>query len=71
MAKAMVGEGTDYADLMIIEGVELAPEEYGIGFRLGSNMAAKVDEATKALIEEGKLQEIAEKYGQADVLLVG
>ena len=26
MAKASIGEGTDYSDLMIVEGVELAPE---------------------------------------------
>lgn len=35
MAKASIGEGTDYSDLMIVEGVELAPEEYAIGMRKG------------------------------------
>lgn len=71
MAKSMVGEGTDYADLTIIDGVELAVEEYGIGFRKDSSFVAKVDEATKALIADGTLRAIAEKYGQADVLLIG
>ena len=71
MAKSMVGEGTDYADLMIIEGIELAVEEYGIGFRKGSTFAAKVDEATQELLKDGTLMAIAEKYGQADVLLLG
>ena len=65
MAKAMVGEGTDYADLMIMEGVELAYEEYGVGFRKGSDAAAAVNEATAALIESGVLPEIAAKYGLA------
>jgi len=65
MAKAMVGEGTDYADLMIMEGVELAYEEYGVGFRKGSDAAAAVNEATAALIAEGSLPEIAAKYGLA------
>ena len=65
MAKAMVGEGTDYADLMIMDGVELAYEEYGVGFRKGSDAAAAVNEATAALIESGVLPEIAAKYGLA------
>ena len=65
MAKAMVGEGTDYADLMIMDGVELAYEEYGVGFRKGSDAAAAVNEATAALIAEGSLPEIAAKYGLA------
>lgn len=65
MAKAMVGEGTDYADLMIMDGVELAYEEYGVGFRKGSDAAAAVNEATAALIAEGTLPEIAARYGLA------
>ena len=65
MAKAMFGEGTDYADLMIMDGVELAYEEYGVGFRKGSDAAAAVNEATAALIAEGTLPEIAAQYGLA------
>ena len=65
MAKAMVGDGTDYADLMIMDGVELAYEEYGVGFRKGSDAAAAVNEATAALIAEGTLPEIAAQYGLA------
>ena len=33
LAKSMIGEGTDFTDLMMIDGVELSVEEYGIGFR--------------------------------------
>ena len=59
----------DYADLMIVPGVDLAVEEYAIGFRTGSTAVAKVNEATAALLKDGSLQKIAEKYGQADVLI--
>ena len=65
LAKSMVGEGTDFADLKMIEGVELATEEYGIAFRQGSDFTAKVDEAIKALVADGTLPALAEKYGLA------
>ncbi|MBQ4637362.1 MAG: transporter substrate-binding domain-containing protein, partial [Clostridia bacterium] len=70
MAKAMVGEGTDYTDLQMIEGLELNAEEYAIGFRKNSpETLKKVDEAINTLIENGTLDEIAEKYGLFDSLL--
>lgn len=68
LASAMVGEGTDYADLMIIDGLDLQVEEYGIGFRKGSDLAAKVNEITKKLAESGKMDEIAAKYGLSAIL---
>lgn len=68
MAKASIGEGTDYADLMIVEGVELAPEEYAIGLRLeDAETLAKVNEAIDALVADGTLKALAEKYDLADV----
>lgn len=69
MAKSMVGPDTDYADLMIVDGVDLAIEEYGIGFRKNSTFTDLVDNAIQALLTDGTLQAIAEKYGQTDVLL--
>ncbi len=60
MAAAMVGEGTSYADLAYT--VSLHSEEYGVGFRKGSNL---VDEFNKFLLEkqkDGTLEEIAKKY---------
>ena len=70
MAKAMVGEGTDYTDLQMIEGLELNAEEYAIGFRKNSpETLKKVDEAINTLIENGTLDEIAEKNGLFDSLL--
>ena len=43
LANAMIGEGTDYANLKIVD--ELNAEEYGVAFRKGSDAAAAVDEA--------------------------
>ena len=68
LASAMVGEGTDYADLMIIDGLDLCVEEYGIGFRKGSDAAAKVNEITQELIADGTMDEIAAKYELSAIL---
>ena len=43
LASAMIGEGTDYADLAIKD--ELNVEEYGVAFRKGSDAPAAVNEA--------------------------
>lgn len=39
MAAAMVGEGTSYADLTYT--ISLNSEEYGVGFRKGSDLAGR------------------------------
>lgn len=61
MAAAMVGEGTGYADLTYTVG--LNDEEYGVGFRKGSDLAAKLNEFFKASYADGSMIETAEKYG--------
>lgn len=61
LASAMIGEGTDYADLVIKE--ELNVEEYGVAFRKGSDVAAAVDAAFDELKADGTMQALAEKYG--------
>jgi len=63
LAKSMVGEGTDYSDLIMIEGLELASEEYGIAFRKDSDMTEKVNAVIKELANGGTLDALAEKYG--------
>lgn len=63
LAKTMLGEGTDYTDLVMIEDLFLGEEEYGIAFRKGSDMTAKVDEVIKELVSDGTLPALAEKYG--------
>ena len=60
MAKAMTGEGTSYEDLAI--AAEMDREEYGIGFRKGSDLTAKVNELMKKYMEDGTLDALAEKY---------
>ena len=65
LAKSMVGEGTDFADLAIMEGVELATEEYGIAFRQGSDVTAAVNAVIAELVADGILPALAEKYGLA------
>ena len=63
LAKSMIGEGTDFADLMMIDGVELSVEEYGIGFRKGSDLCTEVNKIMAELVEDGTLPALAEKYG--------
>lgn len=68
LANAMVGQG-DYADLTVIPDLQLSVEEYGVGFRKDSDAAEKVNEAMQALIEDGTLNTLAEKYDLAELLL--
>lgn len=68
MAKASIGEGTDYSDLMIVDGVELAPEEYAVGLRLeDKELVEKINGAIDELVKDGTLLKLAEKYDLADV----
>ena len=60
MAAAMVGEGTGYENLTYTVG--LNSEEYGVGFRKGSDAAAALNEFMKAAYADGSLQATAEKY---------
>ena len=61
LASAMIGEGTDYANLVIKD--ELNVEEYGAAFRKGSDVAAAVDTAFDELKADGTMQTLADKYG--------
>lgn len=68
MAKASIGDDTDYSDLMIVENVELQPEEYAIGLRKDdTETLAKINAAIDELVADGTLKQIAEKYDLADV----
>lgn len=60
MANAMTGEGTSYADLAV--AAELSSEEYGIGFRKGSDMVAEVNSIMDGLMSDGTLDALAEEY---------
>ena len=63
LANAMIGQGTDYADLKIVD--ELNAEEYGVAFRKGSDAAAAVDAAFDELKADGTMKALADKYDLA------
>ena len=67
LAKNICGKG-DYASLTIVEDIVLESEIYAIGFKKGSDLTAKVNAAIEELFENGKLAELAEKYGFENVL---
>ncbi len=67
MAEAMVGEGTDYSDLAYT--LPLNSEEYGVGFRKGSDLAAKLDAFFDAAYKDGSLKACADKYGVSAALI--
>lgn len=67
MAAAMIGEGTSYADLTYT--VHLNSEEYGVGFRQGSDLTAELNDFFTACYEDGSIQELAEKYGVQAALI--
>ncbi|MCI8538431.1 MAG: transporter substrate-binding domain-containing protein [Oscillospiraceae bacterium] len=67
MAKAMTGEGTSYADLTYT--ASLNTEQYGVGFRKGSDMAAALNDFFKSSYETNLMQQIAEKYNIAEALV--
>ena len=60
LATAMIGEGTDYANLAIKD--ELNAEEYGVAFRKGSDVAEAVNAAFDELKADGTMQKLADKY---------
>lgn len=67
MAGAMIGEGTSYPNLTYT--VQFNSEEYGIGFRKGSDLTDKVNELMKGFSDDGSLMEVAEVYGVQDAII--
>lgn len=65
MAYAMVGEGTSYADLTYT--LPLCDEEYVVGFRKGSDLAAALD--TFFSENAGLVADTAETYGLTGALV--
>lgn len=60
MANAMTGKGTSYENLS--KTITLSLEQYGIGCRTNSDLVAKINDATKTLVANGKMAELAKKY---------
>jgi polar amino acid transport system substrate-binding protein len=68
MAAAMVGEGTGYSDLTYT--ASLNSEEYGVGFRKGSDLTEELNKFFDTCREDGTMLELAETYGvQAAVIM--
>ena len=67
MAAAMVGEGTSYADLTYT--ISLNSEEYGVGFRKGSDMCEALNEFFVSAWADGTIQELADTYGVSAALI--
>jgi polar amino acid transport system substrate-binding protein len=67
LAQQLIGR-RDFADLEI--AFELGPEVYAIGFRMGDPLRDRVNAVMVELYNEGKLHEIAAKYGLEDRLVI-
>lgn len=67
MAGAMIGEGTSYPNLTHTE--ELTTEEYGVGCRKGSDLAAYINGVFAETYADGTMQEIATTYGVQESLV--
>lgn len=61
MAAAMIGEGTSYEDLTYT--VSLNSEEYGVGFRKGSDLAQELNNFFEESYKDGTMLEVAKLYG--------
>lgn len=67
MAGAMIGEGTSYPDM--IYTTELTTEEYGVGCRKGSDLAAFINSVFGESYADGTMEEIATTYGVQEALV--
>jgi len=69
LAKNYVGKG-DYASLKMIDSLKSDLEYYAIGFEKGSELTAKVNAELEKLAKNGKIMEIAKKYGVENTVIV-
>lgn len=74
MAGAMIGEGTSYADLTytlnLNEARDLESEEYGVGFRQGSDLTEAYNEFWASAVADGSALETANTYGVQDAVIL-
>ncbi len=68
MAAAMVGEGTGYEDLTYTS-FGLNSEEYGVGFRKGSDLVAELNKFFSESYADGSMIKCAETYGVQAALI--
>lgn len=67
MAGAMIGEGTGYEDLTYTVG--LNSEEYGVGFRKGSDLVSALNDFFAESYADGTMTKCAETYGVQAALI--
>ena len=67
MAGAMLGDDTGYNTLTY--SLTLNYEEYGVGFRKGSDLAAALNDFFAKVYADGTMAQLAEKYKIASALL--
>ena len=68
----MIGEGTDYAGLSVVEAYQFNEEFYGIAFRKDDNETReKFNQAIFDLMADGTVDAIAAKYKLGDLLVKG
>ena len=67
MAGAMIGEGTGYDKLTYTAA--LNSEEYGVGFRKGSDLVAQFNTFFAEEVANGNVQKVAETYGVEAALI--
>jgi polar amino acid transport system substrate-binding protein len=68
LAQRLAGSG-DYSDLAVAD-ITLDFEVYAVGFKKKSDLTEKVNKALKELYDEGKMKELAKKYGLEDSLVL-
>ena len=67
MAGAMIGEGTGYANLTYT--VSLNSEEYGVGFRKGSDLVKELNDFFVDAYKDGTMQKLGETYKVSDSVI--
>ena len=74
MAAEMTGEGTSYADLVyslnLNETQDLPSEEYGVGFRQGSDLVDAFNTFWAEKVADGTVLETATTYGLQDAVIL-
>ncbi|MDE6387322.1 MAG: transporter substrate-binding domain-containing protein [Lachnospiraceae bacterium] len=67
MAGAMIGEGTSYPNMKYTD--ELTTEEYGVGCRKGSDLAAYINSVFAESYADGSMKDTATTYGVQEALV--
>ena len=71
MAGYYMSQDSTYSDtLMIVDGLDITTEQYGIAARKGSGLTKMINSALIELAKEGVVDELAEKYGIASEICI-